>query len=173
MEGADHGKQALNRDAAHRRELAGAGHHHPQRIAAFNAKLPGQLLADNDVVLARLQQLLLDVDQERRQRIGFVRIDPQHHADRHAASALQHYVTGGQWRYAANALQALYRRCRDLLRVDRALWAGDQRLRHQTEYVVFQILFKTVHHRQDGDQRHHPQRNADGGKPGNKPSEAV
>jgi hypothetical protein len=76
MESADHGKQALNRDAAHRRELAGAGHHHPQRIAAFNAKLPGQLLTDNDVVLARLQQLLLDVDQERRQRIGFSGLTP-------------------------------------------------------------------------------------------------
>ncbi len=173
VEGADKGEQALAGNAAHRCELAGARHHHAQRIAALDAELPRQLFADDDVVLARLQLLLLDVDQIRGQRIGFVGIDAEHHPDRHAAGALQHHVTGGQRCDARDALQLLHLGGRQLLRVDRSLRTGNQRLRHQAEDVVLQILFETVHHRQHGDQRHHPQRNADGGKPGNKPPEAV
>ncbi|MNS41489.1 hypothetical protein D3C72_738400 [compost metagenome] len=103
-EGADHVEQALARQAPHRGELAGRRHHHAQLIATVDAKLSGELLAENNVVFAWLKIGLFDVNQIRSERIFLRRIDAQHHPHRHAARALQHHVTRCQRRNTADTL---------------------------------------------------------------------
>ncbi|MNS33034.1 hypothetical protein D3C72_651360 [compost metagenome] len=100
----DNVEQTLARQAAHRRELTGRGHHHAQLIATVDAQLAGKLFAENHVVFAGFKIGLFDVGQIGCERVFLRRIDTQHHAHRHAARALQHHVTGGQRRNAAHSL---------------------------------------------------------------------
>ncbi len=85
---ARHGEETLARHAPHRGKLADRRHHQAQLVAALDAKLRRQLFAEDNVVLARLQHALRRVDQIRRERIFFVGLNAEHHADRHVMRAL-------------------------------------------------------------------------------------
>ena len=159
-EGADDCKQTLARHAPHRRKLAGGGDHHANFIAAIHPQLARQLLAENHVIFARLQIALFDVHQVRCQGIVLRRVDAQHHADRHAARALQHHVAGGDRRHAGDALEFRLA-LRQLLGIHRTLFGAKNGLWHQPQDVVLQLAFKAVHHRQDCHQRHYAKRNTD------------
>lgn len=159
-EGADDREQTLARHAAHRRKLTRGRNHHANFIAAINPQLARQLLAENNVIFARLQIALFDVHQVWSQRIVLRRINAQHNPDRHAARALQHHVAGGDRRYAGYPIKFRFA-LRQLLRVHRTLFGAKNGLWHQPQDVVLQLAFKAVHHRQDRHQRHYAKRNTD------------
>ena len=76
----------------------------PKVTITYNFDSSGKLLTQNNVVFSGGQIGLLHVNQVRGQRIVLCRVNTQHDADRHAAGALQHHVTGGQRRNARDAL---------------------------------------------------------------------
>ncbi|MOA34799.1 hypothetical protein D3C78_1562050 [compost metagenome] len=90
--------------------------------------------------------MLFNVDQIRRQRIGLLRVNPQHDANGHAASALQHHISGSQRGDPGDTMQVFHGRGWQLFRVDGALFTGDKRLRHEPQDVVFEIFLEAIHH---------------------------